>query len=116
METAHRFGIAVCSSLGDGRLRVDELVEKPPPGRARSNLSVLGRYVVTGEILSALERLAGGRRNGAEVQLTDGFAAVLGSPLGVLAVPYTGEVFDSGTPEEYAASGLRYLRAFAAGV
>jgi UTP--glucose-1-phosphate uridylyltransferase len=110
METAHRFGIVVCSSRGDGRLRVEELVEKPPPGQARSNLSVLGRYIVT------VERLAGGRRNGAEIQLTDGFAAVLASPLGVLAVPYTGEVFDSGTPEEYAASGLRYLRACAAGV
>src|SRR5438105_3390456 len=66
METAHRFGVAVCSSKGDGLLRVEELVEKPPRGLARSNLSVLGRYVVTVEVLDALARLAADGRAGAE--------------------------------------------------
>src|SRR5207245_4933500 len=44
-ETAYRFGIAVCSPDRNGRLRVEQLVEKPLPGKAPSNLSVLGRYV-----------------------------------------------------------------------
>jgi len=114
METTHRFGIAVCSSRGDDRLWVEELVEKPPPGRAPSNLSVLGRYVVTGEVLDALRRIARERPPGTELQLTDGYAAVLASPHGVLAVPFTGQIFDSGTPDEYAASGISYLRAGAA--
>jgi UTP--glucose-1-phosphate uridylyltransferase len=108
-DTAHRFGIAVCAPDGEGRLRVEHLVEKPPRGRAPSNLSILGRYVVTDEVLGALERAGRDRSRQGELQLTDAYAALVASSLPVMAVPFTGELFDSGTPEEYAASAARYL-------
>jgi UTP--glucose-1-phosphate uridylyltransferase len=109
VETAHRFGIAVCSPGPGGRMRVEHLVEKPPAGRAPSNLAVLGRYVVTADVLDALERLSREREPGHELQLTDAFAALLARALPVLAVPFTGDVFDSGTPDDYARSAARYL-------
>lgn len=109
VETAHRFGIAVCmAEPGDGWLRVERLVEKPPPGMVPSNLSVVGRYVVTSDVLDGLERLGRATRPGCELQLTDGFAALLGRSLPVMAVPFAGELFDSGTPEDYARSAARY--------
>jgi UTP-glucose-1-phosphate uridylyltransferase len=114
-ETAHRFGIAVCSPEGDGRLRVVGLVEKPAVGSVPSTLSVLGRYIVTAEVLDALERLSRDGPPGPELQLTDAFAALLPGSPGVLAVPFSGEIFDSGTPEEYASSAVRYLTAAALG-
>lgn len=104
-DQAHRFGIAVCEAT-EGRLRVRELVEKPARGTAQSTLSIFGRYVVTGPVLDALEGFTA--RSQAELQLTDGFAAVLEQPPGVLAVQFTAEFFDSGTPEEYARSMARY--------
>jgi UTP--glucose-1-phosphate uridylyltransferase len=104
-DHAHRFGIAVCESI-QGRLCVTKLVEKPAPGTVRSTLSIFGRYVVTGAVLDALEGLQSGSQ--AELQLTDGFAAAVGRPPGVLAVQFTAEFFDSGTPEEYARSMARY--------
>ncbi|HEY4028127.1 MAG TPA: sugar phosphate nucleotidyltransferase [Candidatus Dormibacteraeota bacterium] len=115
VETAHRFGIAVCSPDGDGRLRVERLVEKPPRGRAPSNLSVLGRYVITADVLGALERMSRGRVHGSELQLTDAFAELIARSLPVLAVPFAGELFDNGTPEEYASSAARYLARVTAG-
>jgi UTP--glucose-1-phosphate uridylyltransferase len=99
----------VCSPDRDGRLRVEQLVEKPLPGKAPSNLSVLGRYVITIDVLAALERLSRDRAYSAELHLTDAFAALLSSSAGVLAAPFSGEIFDSGTPEEYACSAVRYL-------
>lgn len=88
-----RFGIAL---VRQGRCV--QLVEKPRPGEAPSNLAIFGRYQVTAAVLEALQRLAGRRPEG-ELQLTDGFAG-----LGPRAVPFTGRVFDCGTPEAYRAS------------
>ena len=104
-EEAHRFGVAVCEQSGSG-MRVQRLVEKPRPGSVPSRLAIFGRYVVTADVLDALERLRS--RWYAELQLTDGFAAVLDRPPGVLAVPFTAEFFDSGTPADYARSITRY--------
>jgi UTP--glucose-1-phosphate uridylyltransferase len=49
--------------------RVLEIVEKPPPGQAASNLAAIGRYVFTSDIFDALAETRPGR--GGEIQLTD---------------------------------------------
>lgn len=105
LEQAHRFGMAVCETAGP-RLRVKALVEKPAPGTVRSGLSIFGRYVVTRPVLEALE--ARRVRWCQELQLTDGFAAVLDQAPGVYAIQFTAEFFDNGTPEEYVRSIARY--------
>jgi UTP--glucose-1-phosphate uridylyltransferase len=107
-EQINRFGIAICEPV-DGRLHVNGLVEKPAIGSVQSTLSIFGRYVVTGAVLDALEELRAGSRG--ELQLTDGFGAVLARPPGVLAVQFTADFFDNGTPEEYARSMARYSAA-----
>jgi UTP--glucose-1-phosphate uridylyltransferase len=54
----------------DERLsRVLDIVEKPAPGEAASNLAVIGRYVFTSDIFDALRETKPGR--GGEIQLTD---------------------------------------------
>lgn len=98
-ETVSRFGIAECD--GD---RVVSLVEKPPSGTTRSNLAIFGRYIATEPVMGGLRRA----HPEGELQLTIGFAeAARGTP-GVLAVPYKGDIFDCGTPEEYASSAARF--------
>jgi UTP--glucose-1-phosphate uridylyltransferase len=54
---------------GDDIHRIRGLVEKPQPHEAPSNLAIMGRYILTPEIFSYLERLEVGA--GGEFQLTD---------------------------------------------
>ena len=60
--------------------RVRSLVEKPRPSEARSDLAVMGRYVLTPDVFAALRRTAPGALG--EIQLTDGIAALLEAPYG----------------------------------
>jgi len=53
----------------DGEVLVHDLVEKPAPGTAPSDLAVIGRYVLPGSIFDVLRRTDPGR--GGEIQLTD---------------------------------------------
>jgi UTP-glucose-1-phosphate uridylyltransferase len=94
-----RFGIAECE--GD---RVVRLVEKPPLGTVASNLAIFGRYVVTADIVAGLT--AAGAF--AELELTYGFAAAVNTVAGVRVVRFDGQIFDCGTPAEYASSQDRF--------
>ena len=66
----------VAHSSGGGRLyRIRNLVEKPRPEDAPSNLAIIGRYVLTPEVFDSLESIEPG--SGGELQLTDGLKHVL---------------------------------------
>jgi UTP--glucose-1-phosphate uridylyltransferase len=104
-EATARFGIAECVADAEGRLRVRTMVEKPHPGSARSNWAIFGRYVVTEAVVEALSAQAA---SAGELQLTDGFAAVLNDEPGVYAIAFRGEPYDAGTPAEYARSVSRF--------
>jgi UTP--glucose-1-phosphate uridylyltransferase len=99
IETTSRFGIAECDQD-----RVVRLVEKPPPGASTSNLAIFGRYVVTEAVVVGLLGLS----VEGEVELTYGFAAAIQTPPGVRAVQFSGDIYDCGTPAEYASSITRF--------
>jgi len=61
--------------LSGDLVRVLDIVEKPAPEAAPSNLAVMGRYVLTPEIFDVLEQVAPGA--GGEIQLTDAMAMLL---------------------------------------
>ncbi|MGH9128264.1 MAG: UTP--glucose-1-phosphate uridylyltransferase GalU [Acidimicrobiales bacterium] len=73
-EISH-YGCAHVEAVEPSLVRIDDLVEKPSPGQAQSNLAVMGRYVFTPEIFSALEGVQPG--SGGEIQLTDAIRALL---------------------------------------
>jgi UTP--glucose-1-phosphate uridylyltransferase len=55
----------------DGRVfRIRDLVEKPKPDEAPSDLAIIGRYILTPDIFTALENTS--RDEGGEIQLTNG--------------------------------------------
>ena len=64
-----RYGIVTPQQMSAGLHRVKDLVEKPAPAEAPSNLAVIGRYVLPPEIFPILRKTAPGK-NG-EIQLTD---------------------------------------------
>jgi UTP--glucose-1-phosphate uridylyltransferase len=64
-----RYGI-IDPAAKDGRLyKVRNFVEKPPMGKAPSNLAIMGRYILTPEIMNILDMQEEGA--GGEIQLTD---------------------------------------------
>jgi len=68
-EKAHLYGIMSGKPVRERLYHVETLIEKPPPGTAPTNLSVLGRYVLPPEIFDILEATPPGK--GGEIQLTD---------------------------------------------
>jgi UTP--glucose-1-phosphate uridylyltransferase len=78
--------------------RVVQVVEKPSPEDAPSNLAVIGRYVLTPEIFDALRRTEPGV--GGEVQLTDAIN-VLAQEQAVYAYVFENGRFDIGNKLDY---------------
>jgi UTP--glucose-1-phosphate uridylyltransferase len=69
------YGCVRPESVEDALVRVVDIVEKPDPAQAPSNLAVMGRYIFTPEIFDAVHRVKPGR--GGDVQLTDAMALLL---------------------------------------
>ena len=69
------YGCAKAEAVEEGLVRVLDIVEKPQPEDAPSNLAVMGRYVFTPEIFDALDRVEPG--TGGEIQLTDAIGLLL---------------------------------------
>jgi UTP--glucose-1-phosphate uridylyltransferase len=78
----------------DGRVfRIHDLVEKPRPEDAPSNLAIIGRYILTPEIFTAIENTPPGRNN--EIQLTDALRILL-KTRPIYGVKFEGRRFDAG--------------------
>jgi UTP--glucose-1-phosphate uridylyltransferase len=73
-DRTQHYGVISGKKVRDRLYHVEKLVEKPAPGTAPSNLSVLGRYVLPPEIFDILERTKPGK--GGEIQLTDALDAL----------------------------------------
>jgi len=69
------YGCALPEAVDDSLVRVLDVVEKPRPEDAPSNLAVMGRYVFTPEIFDCLDHTQPGA--GGEIQLTDAIALLL---------------------------------------
>jgi len=77
----------------DRVFRIRDLVEKPKPSEAPSNLAIIGRYVVTPEIFDSLQSIDPG--SGGEIQLTDGLKHLLRSRP-IYAYRFEGTRYDAG--------------------
>jgi UTP--glucose-1-phosphate uridylyltransferase len=79
--------------FGARLLRIRDLVEKPKPADAPSNLAITGRYVLPPAIFDCLARTKPGA--GGEIQLTDGLR-LLAQAAGLWAYIYDGVSYDAG--------------------
>jgi UTP--glucose-1-phosphate uridylyltransferase len=69
------YGIIDAKKIENGVYLVKDLVEKPSPDKAPSNLAIIGRYILTPGIFNALEETKPGK--GGEIQLTDGLRLLM---------------------------------------
>ena len=93
-EQIHLYGnVAVTETDRDGVFNVHELIEKPDPADAPSDLAIIGRYVLPGEAFEVLADTPPGR--GGEIQLTDALAT-LAEDEPILGVRLDGKRYDVG--------------------
>jgi UTP--glucose-1-phosphate uridylyltransferase len=105
MEETNKYGI-VATDEAEGRLRrIRQIVEKPRPASAPSNLAVVGRYLLTGSIFDKLQKT--GRGAGGEIQLTDAIADLLADET-VYAYEFEGKRYDCGSKLGYLQATVEY--------
>ena len=98
VEETYKYGVIDGKELEDGVYMVTEMVEKPEPSEAPSNLAIIGRYILTPDIFSVLKSTKPGK-NG-EVQITDALMTLARTGM-VLAYKFRGKRFDCGSVEGY---------------
>jgi UTP--glucose-1-phosphate uridylyltransferase len=89
-----RYGSIAFSAQEGNVFTVTDMVEKPKPEEAPSDLAIMGRYVLSPRIFAELE--ATPRGAGGEIQLTDGIKGLLRTEK-VVALEFEGDYFDVGT-------------------
>ena len=109
-DETNRYGIVAGEALSDSLFRVTDMVEKPSPDKAPSNLAIIGRYILTPDIFDILDRTEPGK-NG-EIQITDALLKQARDGC-VIAYKFKGRRFDCGTVDGYvAATNYCYRRFF----
>ncbi|SJL84881.1 UTP--glucose-1-phosphate uridylyltransferase GalU [Vibrio palustris] len=97
-EETHKYGVISGEMIKDNIYRIDDMVEKPEPADAPSNLAIIGRYILTPDIFDLIEQTEPGK--GGEIQITD--ALLKQAQTGcVLAYKFKGHRFDCGSVEGY---------------
>ncbi|WP_082820862.1 UTP--glucose-1-phosphate uridylyltransferase GalU [Secundilactobacillus collinoides] len=108
-ETAKYGVIDPLTAVNDDLYQVKQFVEKPQPENAPSDLAIIGRYLFTPEIFTALEKTPIGKGN--ELQLTDAIDR-LNQTQRVFAHRFEGQRYDVGNKlgwlETNIAFGLRH--------
>ena len=100
-----KYGIVDPVSSNGRNSFVKNIVEKPAPDVARSNLAVVGRYILTSRIFTHLQTIPRGA--GGEIQLTDAIEQLLKEEK-VLAYRFEGKRYDCGSKLGYLQATVEY--------
>lgn len=88
------YGIIDAAEASKGVYKVRDMVEKPSPKAAPSNLAVIGRYILMPEIFEYIEKTEPGK--GGEIQLTDALRLML-QDRPIYGLEVVGKRFDAGS-------------------
>lgn len=93
-EETHKYGVIAGNEIEPGIFMIKDMVEKPDPKDAPSNLAIIGRYILTPDIFDIIRSTKPGK--GGEIQITDALLAQAKKGM-VLAVKFDGKRFDCGS-------------------
>jgi len=97
-QDVSKYGIVSGQAIDDRHVMIRDMVEKPDPEDAPSNLAIIGRYILTPEIFGILRHTPPGK--GGEVQITDALQT-LARKGRVIAYRFQGKRFDCGSVEGF---------------
>ncbi len=93
-DETYKYGVIAGDEETEGVYRISDMVEKPAPQDAPSNLAIIGRYILTPDIFSIIETTPPGK-NG-EMQITDALLAQAKQGR-VIGYKFKGRRFDCGS-------------------
>jgi UTP--glucose-1-phosphate uridylyltransferase len=105
-EKLHKYGVVKGKAVSGMLSAVEDMVEKPPPGSAPSNMAMVGRYIFTTDIFDAIDSIGIGRTG--EYELPDAIKALMENGRNVYALEFEGERFDIGDKGEYVHAIVRF--------
>lgn len=94
-EKASAYGVLDVKDDRGSLVSVKGMVEKPAPDEAPSNLAVIGRYILSPNVLKTLNKQKSGA--GGEIQLTDAIAQEIEQGHDVFGYRFRGQRFDCGS-------------------
>jgi len=100
MDQTNKYGVIAGDLVDstDDTYRVTDMIEKPDPKDAPTNMAIIGRYVLTPDIFDILRNTKPGK--GGEIQITD--ALLTQAKQGkVIAYKFKGKRFDCGSVKGY---------------
>lgn len=97
-DQTQKYGVIAGSEISDGLYIVDDMIEKPQPEEAPSNLAIIGRYILTPDIFDILRDTKPGK--GGEIQITDALLQQAKNGK-VMGYKFKGKRFDCGSVEGY---------------
>lgn len=92
-DEVSKYGIVKGMNIEDRVYKVKDLVEKPKPEEAPSDVAILGRYIITPQIFDILKTTSPGK--GGEIQLTDALKTLI-STEAMYAYNFEGRRYDVG--------------------
>lgn len=104
-EETYKYGIIQAERVGDKISKVSQIVEKPAPEEAPSNIAVVGRYILTPRIFDLLEQTEHGA--GGEIQLTDAISTLLKYEH-VMSHEFEGNRYDCGNKLGYLTATVEF--------
>ena len=100
-----QYGIVSIGEDNQNKMKLTDIVEKPLPKNAPSNLAVVGRYIFCNQVLKFLENISFGTGN--EIQLTDGIKLMLLTHP-VYAYEFEGTRYDCGDKLGFIKANIEY--------
>lgn len=97
-DETYRYGVIEGEEVAEGVYRLSNMVEKPAPQDAPSNLAIIGRYILTPDIFEIIENTPPGK-NG-EMQITDALLSQAKQDR-VIGYKFKGRRFDCGSVEGF---------------
>lgn len=99
-----KYGIVKAKKIRAKTWNIEDLIEKPAPEVAPSNLAVIGRYILPPEVMKILQETKPGK--GGEIQLTDALRVVARDTL--LGLEFSGKRYDLGNPGGFLMANIAF--------
>ncbi len=97
-EHSNKYGVIAGNEIEPGLFMVKDMVEKPEPQDAPSNMAIIGRYILTPDIFDIIRQTKPGK--GGEIQITDALLTQAKKGM-VLGYKFQGKRFDCGSVDGF---------------
>jgi UTP--glucose-1-phosphate uridylyltransferase len=94
IDQVSQYGVVKAKKISENVFEIEDIVEKPSPGKAPSNLAIVGKYIITPEVFDELSKIK--YSNGKEVRLANALKSYL-KKKPIYGLKFKGKRYDCGS-------------------